>query len=106
MNTKAKTVASTGIITTLVGIAAILTFIDGLSSPFVWAEDFEQHKIESSAQFNAINESLILIHIMQTETEIVRLQEKLDSGKGDSQDKLRLMEKERKLKSMEARLTS
>lgn len=98
MNTKKVTVPT---IPTLVGVAAIITFLIAMSRylPIVHAEEYRAHLTE----FSAIKYDVTLILILQTEAEIVRLEEKIAEGRADRQDRLRLVEKKRQLENLNKR---
>jgi len=88
-------------LSSLVGIAALITFLSTMTQyiPYVHADVYKEHLSE----FKAVRGDVTLILILQTEAEIVRLQDKIEDGKGDQQDRLRLIEKARQLQKLNER---
>jgi len=94
MNTRAKKAGWISI-SSFVGIAALINFSMQFQFPLVLASDFEVYKIKSQNQFDSISSSLNTIQVMQLEAEIVRIQEKIENGTADREDRTRFMEKVR-----------
>ena len=88
-------------ISSLVGVAALVTFSMSLVQyiPYVHAEDYEKHLTE----FKTVKGDVTSILIMQVESEILRLEDKVAAAEATREDKLRLKEKQRHLKKLEER---
>lgn len=91
MTSTAKKWTIGSMITTLVGVCAILAFME-VGFPFVFASDYKNHVAQSEKKFEEINGKMDKLLLLQYLARKVELEERLDSGEGDYEDRLELEE--------------